>query len=109
MIAPPLFEMEVDSIVLTRFVEGSVTSRTANKIWSELAALPVAIKTHRSMRQRAREIARHFNQRKVYDSTYAALADLRGCEFWTADKRFYDAVRAGLPFVKYLPNFSAQE
>ena len=61
--------------------------------------------THPQMRQRAREIARQFNQRKVYDATYAALAELRGCEFWTADKVFYDAVKAGLPFVRYLPDY----
>jgi len=37
--------------------------------------------------------------------TYAALAELRGCEFWTADKAFYDAVKAVLSFVKYLPDY----
>jgi len=41
----------------------------------------------------------------VYDATYAALAELRGCEFWTADKAFDDAVKAALPFVKYLPDY----
>jgi hypothetical protein len=30
---------------------------------------------------------------------------LRGCEFWTADKAFYDTVKAALPFVKYLPDY----
>ena len=32
----------------------------------------------------------------------AALAELRGCEFWTADKTFYDAVKAALIFVNRL-------
>jgi predicted nucleic acid-binding protein len=53
----------------------------------------------------ARNRAARFGQRKIYDSLYAALAELRGCEFWTADKVFYDAVKAGLPFVKYLPDY----
>ena len=35
-------------------------------------------------------------------SIYTALAELRGCEFWTADKVLYDAVKTALPFVKYL-------
>jgi len=35
----------------------------------------------------------------------AALAELRGCELWTADKAFFDAVKSALPFVKYLPNY----
>jgi predicted nucleic acid-binding protein len=41
----------------------------------------------------------------VYDSTYAALADLHGTEFWTADKAFFDAVHAELKFVRYLPDY----
>ena len=55
--------------------------------------------------KRARQIARQFGQPQIYDSLYAALAELRGCEFWTADKRFYDAVKGGLPFVKYLVHY----
>jgi len=29
----------------------------------------------------------------------------QGCEFWTADKVFYDTVKAVLTFVKYLPDY----
>jgi predicted nucleic acid-binding protein len=59
-----------------------------------------------SIRQRAREIAEKFNQRSVYDSTYAALAELRNCEFWTADKVFYNAVKIDLKYMRYLPDYS---
>jgi hypothetical protein len=31
-------------------------------------------------------LSERFNQRNLYDSTYAALAELRGAEFWTAAK-----------------------
>lgn len=105
LIAPPLFEMETDSIIQTRVVEGRTTPQVADRTLALLDTAPVRIATHQRMRQRAREIARQFNQRKVYDATYAALAELRGCEFWTADKVFYDAVKTVLSFVKYLPNY----
>jgi predicted nucleic acid-binding protein len=65
----------------------------------------VQLVTHSDLVKRARENARQFNQPKIYDSLYAVLAELRGCEFWTADKAFYDAVKTGLPFVKYLPDY----
>ncbi len=65
----------------------------------------VQIFSHSDMINRAREIARQFNQPKIYHSLYAALAELRGCEFWTADKAFYDSVKVGLPFVKYLSDY----
>ena len=105
LIAPPLFESAIDGIVQTRLAEGRTTPEAADSTFALLDSAPVVIVTHSRLRQRAREIARQFNQRKVYDSTYAALADLRGGEFWTADKVFYDAVKAALPFVKYLPDY----
>lgn len=63
------------------------------------------IVSHPGLVPRAREIARLFNQERIYDSLYAALAELRGCEFWTADRLFYEAVKMALPFVKYLPDY----
>jgi predicted nucleic acid-binding protein len=60
---------------------------------------------HPDMVRRAREIARQFNQERIYDPLYAALAELRGCEFWTVDKVFYDAVKSVLSFVKHLPDY----
>jgi predicted nucleic acid-binding protein len=105
LIAPPLFEMETDSIIQTRVVERRPTPSVADQTLALLDTAPVLIVTHPRLRQRAREIARQFNQRKVYHATYAALAELRGCEFWMADKTFYDAVKSGLPFVKYLLDY----
>lgn len=105
LIAPAWFEMETDSVIQTRLVEGKVTPQIADQTLALLDNAPVMIANHPRLRLRAREIARQFQQRKVYDSTYAALAELRGCEFWTADKVFYDAVKAALPFVKYLPDY----
>jgi predicted nucleic acid-binding protein len=105
LIAPPLFEMETDSIILTRLAEGRTTPAVADQTLTLLETAPVVIVTHPRQRQRARGIARQFHQRKVYDATYAALAELRGCELWTADKVFYDAVKAVLSYVKYLPDY----
>jgi len=105
LIAPPLFELETDSIIQTRLFENRVTQDIANRTYRLLDNAPIIIVTHPLMRQRARNIARQFNQRKVYDATYAALAELRNCEFWTADKVFYEAVKTTLFFVKYLSDY----
>jgi len=105
LIAPPLFESETDSVIQTRLVERRTTKDVADQTFALLDNAPVVIVTHPHLRQRARELAYQFNQRKVYDATYAALAELRGCEFWTADKVFYTALKAGLTFVKYLPDY----
>ena len=57
------------------------------------------------MFDRAWSLAQELAQQRTYDMTYLAVADLRGCEFWTADKQFYDAVKVKLKFVKFLPDY----
>jgi len=105
LIAPPLFESEVDTVIRKRVVSGRLSFEDAHKAYNVLDRAPVRIVTHPNLRQRARDIAERFSLPTVYDATYAALAELRGCEFWTADRVFYDAVKAVLTFVKYLPDY----
>lgn len=104
LIAPPIFTNETDSAIRHRVYEGKMAPDEGRKACAILDNAPVQIVDDPRVRQRAREIAKWFNQKTVYDATYAALAELRGCEFWTADKDFYDAVKGALPFVKYLPD-----
>ena len=105
LIAPPHFVSEVDSAIRKRVFDGRMSTGEAQKAYAILEAAPVEIVDMPGVRHRAREMAEQFNQRFVYDATYAALAELRGCDFWTADKMFYDAVKTRLRFVKYLPNY----
>lgn len=105
LIAPSLFESEVDTVIRKRVVAGELGLEDAHKAYRVLDRAPVQIATHPDLRQEARDIAERFNLPTVYDATYAALAELRGCEFWTADKVFYDTVKVALPFVKYLPDY----
>jgi predicted nucleic acid-binding protein len=106
LIAPPIFISEVDSVIRKHVFYGRMSVIEARKAYSILDRLPVKIVDLYSVRQLAREIAEKFNQRAVYDATYAALAELRNCEFWTADKTFYDAVKTDLKYVRYLPDYS---
>jgi predicted nucleic acid-binding protein len=71
------------------------------RAYEQLDAIPVQIVEELGLRRRSREIAERFNQRLVYDSLYAALADLRQCELWTADTRFHRVVKADLMFVRH--------
>jgi len=105
LIAPPLFESEVDTVIRKRVVAGKLSLKDAHKAYGILDRAPVQIVTHPNLRQRARDIAERFNLPTVYDATYAALAELRGCEFWTADKVFCDTVKTVLTFVKYLADY----
>jgi len=106
LIGPPLLEYEVESSLQSRLHRGRTTIATVDASLSAFYAVGVRIVTHPDIVRCAREMARQFHQERIYDSLYAALAELRGCEFWTADKVFHDAVKSGLFFVKYLPDYS---
>ncbi len=106
-IAPPLFESEVDSILRRRVFLKTLSPDAAAAALAVIEALQVAIIYAAATRPLARAIGEALNQMRVYDATYAALAQGRGCELWTADERFYNAAtdegRGGaLPFVRFI-------
>jgi predicted nucleic acid-binding protein len=105
LIAPHFFASETDTVIRKRVCDGKLSVADAKRAFSGLDKVAVQLLTHSKQRQRAREIAEQFNLRTVYDAAYAALAELHSCEFWTADKVFYDTVKTTLVFVKYLPDY----
>jgi predicted nucleic acid-binding protein len=105
LLGPPLLLYELESNVQRRVHDGRMTLAAADAALAGFYAVGVQIHTHADMVMRARAIARSCRQELIYDSIYAALAELRSCDLWTADRAFYDAVKPSLPFVKYLPNY----
>jgi len=111
LIAPPLFESEVDSILRRRVYLGVLTPQAAAAALRVLDALQVEIIYDVATRALARFIGEQLNQIRVYDATYAALAQGRGCDLWTADEHFYNSATdqgAGglLPFVRFVGTFT---
>ncbi len=107
LVAPPLFESEADSVI-RRYVYQGLLDRDAGKAAQGLLdALPVSIVQDIRVRERARQIAEAFNQDRVYDATYSALAELLGCELWTADREFHRAVKDNLGYVRFVGEFVA--
>ena len=107
LLGPPLLEYEIESILQRFLYRGSATITAVNAALAAFYAVKVQLVTYPDLVRRARRLAREFDQERIYDSIYAALAERRGCDFWTVDKVFYDAVKHDLSFVKYLPDFSS--
>ena len=49
--------------------------------------------------------AQELNHPAAYDAHYIALAQIVGCDFWTADQRLLNALNGRLPFVRDLANY----
>src|SRR5579864_911112 len=106
LIAPAFFEAEVDSILRQKTVlRKALTSEQAELAFARAESLSIRLLSLPGQRQRAWQIARELALPTVYDATYLALADLRGCEFWTADERLFNAVNDRLIFVKLLGGY----
>ena len=51
------------------------------------------------------EIAAQFQLKWIYDAFYVALAEIVGCDLWTADEALHDAVREAHPNVRLLADY----
>jgi predicted nucleic acid-binding protein len=107
LIAPVFFEVETDSIIRQKVsLRRELTVAQAQRAFASLKGLPIKTTHSPEQRERAWEIAREFEFPTVYDATYLALAELRRCEFWTADEKLFKQVRDKLTFVQWLGNYS---
>jgi predicted nucleic acid-binding protein len=76
----------------------------------EAAALLLALQVEKAplpSPQESYALARRY-QRSVYDSWYLQLAEQTDCEFWTADRKLYNALRDTTPWVKWLADYQGQ-
>jgi predicted nucleic acid-binding protein len=107
LIAPVFFEVETDSILRQKVsLRRELTADEAQRAFASLRALPIKTRHSEEQRERAWEIAHQLQFPTVYDATYLALAELRQCDFWTADEKLFKQVRNKLAFVQWLGNYS---
>lgn len=50
-------------------------------------------------------VAEKYDLASLYDAYYLALAEGRGCDFWTADERFINSI-SGVPYVRQIAAFT---
>jgi predicted nucleic acid-binding protein len=105
VIAPSLWAYEVTSVVRKRVYRGLSPADLEEETFEALHRLPVQLSRPAGLHRRARELAQHFGRPATYDSHYLALAEMAGCEFWTADERLFNAVRDQLGWVRWLGSY----
>jgi predicted nucleic acid-binding protein len=88
--------------VLTATRRKRLTSDKALEVMDNLMKLRVELKEVEPAR--VLELALEHNL-AAYDAAYLALAESEGCELWTGDRPFYQAVKARLPRVKWIGDY----
>ena len=93
MLAPAWWETEADSALRGMVRGGLFTVEAAEEVQRLLDSAPVQVAYEATARQVARAVADAAKRHEVYDASYTALAVVRGCELWTADRRFFNAMQ----------------
>ena len=111
LVAPHLLPFEVVNAIHQRARRQTMHAETLNSLIDEF------FKTHvelgpRSQRQRLRmhrrglELATEFGLPATYDAHYLALAEMRRCMLWTADRRLVNAVGDRFPLVRWIGDYT---
>ncbi len=107
LIAPPLFMFEGVSAIRANVTRKLLTEDTADTAFEGflVQSRKVLLVAPPNLHEHAWRLARQLAQTQVYDSYYLALAEIRGCEFWTADEKLYRAAHHLFPWVKHIASF----
>src|SRR5206468_1204709 len=98
---------EVTNILRQRMRSGQprLTLYEATELLQQFLRLPVELLAPLGLYESALALADSHHQPAAYDAQYLALAQLSGCNFWTADERLFNAVSNKLPFVKWIGSY----
>ena len=105
VIAPAHVLAEVSSAIYERVRNGGIVLEDALRLMDDAQALPVLAMSPPGLSRRAVEIAARFELKWIYDAFYVALADIVGCDLWTADAALHEAVRGAHPNVHLLSEY----
>ncbi len=109
LIAPALFGYEVTSVLKRKVSEGLLTLADAQLALTGILAIVQLRPFSRPLALRVLEISDLVRQRLAYDAQYVAFAQQLGCDFWTADKNFYDDARTAFPQVQWIGTYQSPE
>ena len=87
LISPPIFRSDIANALHQRVRRREISPVDAAEMLDTLLSL-VDTDEPSVLYDRALALAGGLGQDAIHDSLYLALAELWGCEFWTADRRF---------------------
>ena len=106
-IAPYLMPFEVANALHRRVVRGELNVGDSARMIARLLDSQLELHHPPGLHARALQIASELKQGAAYDAHYLALAEVVGCDLWTADERFYRATGPSIQNVRWLGEFVA--
>ena len=103
--APCLLRSEVANAIHRYVVQQIITLDRALELIDRFLEQDIEIIEAPNLCRQALELSSALNQRAAYDCHYLALAQSLNCEFWTADRRFYNTANQSYPRVRWIGEF----
>jgi predicted nucleic acid-binding protein len=105
IIAPHLLPIEVANVIRQHRRRGALTPEEARGRLARFFSYGVRLLAPATLTERALAIADEQDLAAVYDAHYIALAELEGCDLWTADRRLLRTLAGRLPFVRWIGDY----
>lgn len=104
LVAPALFDYEIVNTLKNAVVRKRIDESYALLAISDLIAYDIERHDIRSLQLSAFQLACRY-QRSSYDAAYLALAQTLGLDFFTGDKRMFNAVGNVFTWVKWIGDY----
>jgi len=108
-VAPCLLLVEATNVLYRRAVLGHISFSQSRQLLAGLLNMGIEVRESPHIHLRALELAQELQRPAVYDTHYLALADILGCNLWTADERFFHSAKKQHPRVKWLGEFEMEK
>jgi predicted nucleic acid-binding protein len=107
VISTHLLPIEANNTLRQRMRREGMSLDEARRRLEALLAFPITLAPtvpaqRRAMHERALSLADRFELPAVYDAYYLALAELRRCPLWTADRQLIRAIGGGGPELRWI-------
>lgn len=100
--APALIYFEVTNAIYQYQRHGLLSAKSVQLALEAALTLPIRIQWDSDLHRNALSLSQHYSLAATYAAHYLALAELLVADFWTMDRRLFEAVGTDLLWVKLL-------
>ena len=100
--APFLFSYELAAVCRKIVHRGRLSSEEVYPLLVKMLGTNVTLHFDNELLLQAYRIAEKYGLPTAYDSQYLALAERLDCEYWTADKKLFDAVSEKASHIRWI-------
>lgn len=102
LVAPALLRYEVTNALYRYQKQGLMDVASIQLMLKTALVLPIHLYNEATLHEQAVNLATRFSLPAAYDAHYLALAEQLAAEFWTSDRRLFQAVNMHLPWVHFV-------